>query len=157
MTFEWLEDGSTETTGTEVSDDNTNPVDFGECRKGVASYPESVLFRRLNLWHDRNGAESEDIATDLTITVVAESNDDEHPLFVGTDLNGGLSCIEVRSTDGYNCIADVQEEWTRISPDEALSIGDMPSNSMRVIEIRVVIPADMESLDVEGFDLQINS
>lgn len=152
--FEWLEDGSTPITGVEI--DNAHPIEFGECRKGNTVYPQTVVQRTINLWNDRNGVSGSDTATGITITVVALDNDPDHVAFVGTDLNGGGSCFQARSVGSFNCSADSQTDWTTISPSEGLSIGDMPSNSMRAIQVRVVVPVDIDAFAEDAFELRVN-
>lgn len=152
--FEWFEDGSTPISGTEITD--VHPVEFGSCKKGNTVYPTSVIQRALNLWNDKNGVNGSSTATGIEITAVSLDNDPDHPLFVGTDLNGGESCVQVRSVGSYNCVADSQSDWTTISPTDVLSIGDMPSNSMRVIEIRVVLPVDIDAMAEDSFELRVN-
>ena len=140
--------------GTPIND--SNPVAFGIVPRGAISVPLSETQFPIHVWNDQGGANGSDDATTVKVNVVAADNDNDIPLFNGTELNGFTTMIEARSTDAFNTVADNQSTWTPISPSALLSIGDLPSNSRRGIEIRANIPIDCPAMALTQLLINVN-
>lgn len=129
-----------------------NPVDFGQAQKGAKGSVISVW-----LWNDRDNANSGDAATGIRLRATEGADDAIETVFDGTELNENQSCLEARSCGAKNIGGDHHEEWTKISPSSSLSVGNMPANSARLIELRSNVPIDEDTLSETLFNLMVTA
>lgn len=141
--------GSTATTGTQVS--SGNPLSLGLQAKGVASTPVTV-----DLWNDRGGGTGSDTATSVTLSSV-NGVDDASAIFNGTAGNGFQSMLEARSVGASGVSGDYQTVWSPLGPAASLSMGNIPSNAKRIIEVRLNIPQDAPDIDLKTFTLRVQN
>jgi hypothetical protein len=134
---------------TEIS--SGNPVSFGLAQKGTISPTVTV-----SMWNDRNGALSADTAAAPIVSAVNGSSS-LSIIFTGTTRNGFVSMLEARSCTASNAVADAGCAWVPISPTEFMTLGAMPSNSSRGIELRLNIPSDADSLALTSFTLMVQA
>lgn len=126
-------DDSTQIGGTPV--DGTHPVDFGLVDKGTISPTITI-----HIWNGKN-----DLSVGTAIAPKLYSlngSGDASRIFNGTTLNGFKSMLEARSCTAIGTAADQQKAWTPISPTALLTMGNIPANAMRGIELRLNIPID---------------
>lgn len=145
--FSFYEDDSNVTGGTVI--DDANPIAFGSLPKGMISPIITV-----HLWNGKN-----DLSVDEAVSpkLFAQSGPgDAASLFAGTLFNGNVSMLEARSCAAFGVAADQQTEWVPIRPTSLLTIGNMPANTMRTIELRVNVPIDAPTLSVVAFSLQVS-
>lgn len=140
--------------GTLINEEN--PISFGMVPKGTITVPVDEAKTPIHIWNDQSGEQGSDTATNIKITLVAADNNNDHPFFNGTELNNFEPMFEARSTDALNAVADAQSAWTPVSPSAMLSIGDMPSNSRRSIELRLNVPIDAPNAASKEFLVSIN-
>jgi hypothetical protein len=133
-----------------------NPIEFGDVPRGSTGIPTDSLKQGVNLWNDRDGIAGSDEAINIRISVLPDDEDLDSEVFVGTEGNGFQPFLEARSKGAVNVSDDAQTDWTPISNDEFLEIGDMPRNSMRRIELRLNIPQDATSFVSKDYRLQVN-
>lgn len=144
------ENDSTPLDGTVIDEDN--PVDFGVVDKGVTS--DTIT---IHLWNDKGGFVGSDLATPRLSAVPIDGGDDVAPLFAGTEFNDFQSMVEARSCGSYGVAADQQVAWTPISPLDMLAMGAIPSNAMRVIELRIRVPQDSDTdFDLSTLTLRVH-
>lgn len=136
--------------------DTDNPIAFGLVPRGVISFPLDDAKKPIHVWNDQGGGNGSDAATNVKLSIAAADNNNDTPIFNGTDLNGFVSMIEARSTDAVNVVADNQSTWTSISPSALLSLGDMPNNSRRGIEVRINVPIDAPATAAKDFLLNVS-
>jgi len=144
----FYEDDSTPDDGTVI--DAFNPVPFGAVEKGTIS---DII--TIHIWNDKGGDLGSDIATAPRLAAISGVTD-MSVIFDGTDINGNVSMLEARSCGAFGTAADQQQDWTPLGPDSMLELGDIPSNCMRVIELRANIPQDADSLTVADFTLIVH-
>ena len=143
------EDDSTHEDGTEIT--SGNKINFGGASmKGV---PSEVY--TLHLWNDKNGEAGSDDAVGPRISVV-NGITDMGIIYAGTDINGNVSMLEARSCGAVGVAADNDSAWTPISPTAMLQVGDIPSDCMRVIELRMNVPQDATNLALAEFTLRVH-
>lgn len=148
MSFSFYEDDSTVTGGTEIN--AGNPLALGQVEKGTIT-PISTI----HVW---NGKNSGSAATAIAPKFYATNGpDDASLIFQGTPFNGFQSMLEARSCGSFNVAADQNEEWTPVSPTQLLTLGDMPTNTMREIELRLNVPVDAPTLASIDFSMQISA
>jgi len=146
--FSIYEDDSTPTGGTPVS--SGNPIDFGRVEKGVIS-PTIVI----HIW---NGKGDPSAATAIGPRLYAvNGSGDATKIFNGTPYNGHHSMLESRSCGSFNVAADQDTEWVPISPTALMQMGDIPTNAMREIELRMNVPLDSPTIDLTSFMLGISA
>lgn len=139
--------------GTVIND--ANKIEFGYAPVGIVDLPEDAGKRPVHLWNDKGGILGSGSATGIKIYIVSSDGDLEHPAFLGTVRNDFKSIIEARSVGGVNVPGDSQSTWTPISPWDFLTIGNMPRNSMRTIEVRINPPLDMLEITLTDFFLRV--
>lgn len=137
-----------DTTGALIS--NANPISLGLATKGIATPPHAVW-----LWNNKANASPVDTASVISITVLS-SPDDGSFLFNGTELNGNTSMMEARSCRATGTPADAHKAWTKITPTSPLTLGPMPNNSSREIEIRLNVPPDAANHALASLSLKVN-
>lgn len=129
-----------------------NEASFEEVARGDTGLPDKTL----NLWNDRNAILGSFTAKSIQISVVPTDGDYDSEVFTGTEENEFQPFFEARSRGSLNTSDDAQEDWTPISHDVFLSIGNMPANSMRVIELRAAVPIDAAAFNAKNFSLQVS-
>jgi hypothetical protein len=133
-------DDSTQIGGTPV--DGTNPAEMGLIDKGTIS-PTVVI----HIW---NGKNDPSVGTAVAPKLYSlNGSGDASKLFNGTAANGFKSMLEARSCTAIGTSADQQKAWTPIGPNNLLTMGNMPPNSMRGIELRLNIPIDAPDMNPE--------
>ena len=147
--FTFYEAGSTPDSGTII--DESNKMEFLNANKGMATPILSI-----DVWNDKGGLLSSDTAVAPRIYATHGDVDNIQPVFDGTTLNGLKSMLEARSCGAYGVAADQQSQWTPISPLSLLTLGNMPSNSKRIIELRVNVPIDAPDLTLKNFLIWIS-
>lgn len=140
--------------GTPINDEN--PIAFGLVPRGSISAPTSETQTPVHVWNDQTGALGCDTATNVKITVAAADNNNDIPIFNGTEFNGFQPMIEARSTDALGTQSDSQSEWTPVSPSAMLEIGDIPSNCRRSIEFRANVPIDAPAMALKQLLVNVN-
>lgn len=130
--------------------DAGHALDFAGADKGRATPLQTV-----HVWNDKGGGAGSSTAV-APIFFALSGAGDASPIFAGTPGNGAKSMLEARSCLALNVAADAQTEWTPISPTSTLVLGDMPSNSMRTIEVRLNIPVDAADLALIQFTLRVS-
>lgn len=142
----FYESGSTPSGGTQIN--SGNPIAFGSIQKSEISAVQTI-----DVWNDKNGSSADDaVAPKLT---AISSPDDVSIIFDGTAINGFVSMLEARSCGAFNVPADQQKDWTPIGPTEFLTIGDIPANAKRSIELRLNVPQDADTLALSNFVLRV--
>ena len=126
-----------------------NKVDFGNVQKGTTSPIVSI-----QLWNDKDGGNNSDTAIAPVFFAVSGTGD-MATVFAGTAGNGLKSMLEARSCGASGTPADAQTDWTPISPTSMLTLGNMPKNTMREIQLRVVVPADAGVLSLRDFSFRV--
>jgi hypothetical protein len=148
----FFEKNSTPGGGTEIN--ASNPISFGTVPRGSISYaPGKDL---IHIWNDKGGILSSSTITTPKIRFFTAGGGSSSPLFAGTAANGFKSMIECRSRGAYGVLADTQEDWTAVGPFTPLSIGSLPSNCMREIELRINVPPDAPDLPSTAFILSVS-
>lgn len=123
----------------------------GNVQKGATSPIASV-----QLWNDKGGSNNSDTAIAPLFFAVSGSGD-LTAVFAGTAANGLKSMVQARSCGATGVAADAQSAWTPIGPAAMLVLGNMPKNSMREIQLRVVVPPDATDLSLRDFSLRVTS
>lgn len=126
-----------------------NPINFGLLQIGVISSTISIW-----IWNDRNDLIGADAAPYPQVFAIKTDDDDLDILFTGTKINGYKSMLEARSCGAKNTIADMMESWIPIGPMSHLTTGAMPTNSARLIELRVNPPFDATLFDLSEFTIR---
>lgn len=145
-------DGTVSGGGTPIT--SGNPISFLNSFKGVAN---SATPNPIQIWNDKDGFADSDTAANVSLTVIPGNEDDVlSPIFTGTVVNGFLPMIEAQSTDAFGIAADNQSSWTPIGLLNALSIGNMPQRSMRVVNLRLNVPSDSPDIAMIAMQLQVN-
>jgi hypothetical protein len=146
--FSLYEDDSTVTGGTPIS--SGNPIDFGRVEKGVISPTITV-----HIW---NGKNDPTVPTAIGPRLYAvNATGDASLIFNGTPFNGHRSMLEARSCGSFHTPADQDTNWTPLSPLSLLAVGDMPSNSMREIELRMNVPLDAPTIPLIPFSVGVSA
>lgn len=146
--FSIYEDNSTVIGGTPIS--SGNPIDFGRVEKGVVSPTIAI-----HVWNGKNDVS---IPTALAPRLYAvNGSGDASLIFNGTPFNGHKSMLEGRSCGSFHTPADQDSDWTPLSPLSLLRMGDMPSNSMREIELRMNVPIDAPTLALISFSVGVSA
>lgn len=127
--------------------DSGNPLALGMADKGTIT--PTVTF---HIWNGK-GDPSVDTAVAPKLYVTNGSGD-ASLLFAGTETNEHRSMVEARSCQASGIAGDMQEAWTPISPTSLLTLGDMPGNTMREIEIRLNVPPDAPDVPNVSFTLR---
>lgn len=130
--------------------DAAHDLDFGVVDKGTITPVQTV-----HLWNDKGGVADADTA--VAPHFYALNAEDASILFAGTTLNGNVSMVEARSCAATNTPADQHEEWTPIGPTQILTLGDMPLNSLRTLEVRINVPTDAATLAAVSFTLRASA
>jgi hypothetical protein len=128
----------------------SNKISFGELQIGVISQTIPVW-----VWNDRDDLVGADDSDFPQIFAIKSGDDDIDILFDGTQINEYKSMLEARSCGSINTIADMVLEWTPIGPMDHLTVGSMPVNSARLIELRVNPPFDSQLFDLSDFTLRV--
>lgn len=129
--------------------DAGNVLDFQNLQKGMNSEIKTIALH----W-DRSGSAGLDI-TNVSIGII-DLEDQNREFFQGTDGNGNLSFIKMRSCGGLNVPGDYQADFTNINPTTFLSVGDMLSQSARYLEIMVSVPWDAQLESVRNTKLLVS-
>jgi len=145
--FQFFHAGSTQTAGTEIA--SASPILFGTVHAGRTSQTISI-----DIWNDRVSANSSDTASS-PVLVVEELPDDIGEVIDGTESNGEKAMIEARSCGSFNCIADQNTAWSKVTKTSGLQMGDMPRSSRRTIELRIVCPEDAVSMTAKRFRFRV--
>jgi hypothetical protein len=128
-----------------------NPITFGSLtEKGNISSTFTVW-----VWNDRNAVLGSDTAVSPKISSL-HGVDDVSIIFDGTIINSYLSMLEARTCGAINVAADLLTTWVPIRPDSFLTLGNMPSNTGREIELRLNVPQDANVLSLASFTLSIS-
>jgi hypothetical protein len=128
-----------------------NPISFGEVQIGAISDVHSIW-----IWNDKGGVLSADTSETPHLFAIKSGDDDLDILFSGNELNGYNSMLEARSCGAKNTVSDNHENWTPIGPMQYLQLGPMPSNSARLIELRINAPYNADLFDLSDFTLRIS-
>jgi hypothetical protein len=148
--FSFYQAGSTPSSGTPIT--LASQINFGLVEKGVIS---AVI--TIDIWNDRGGLAGSDIAVAPKLHALSVP-DSISVIFAGTVSNGNLSMLEARSCGALNTSADQHQVWTPISLTSFLTMGDMPSNSKRSIELRLNVPYDAADLTpLKTFSLRVQA
>lgn len=123
----------------------------GNVQKGTTSEIISV-----QLWNDKGGGNNSDTAIAPHFFAVSGTGDIA-AIFAGTPSNGLVSMLQARSCGASGVAADAQSAWTAISNAISLILGDMPKNSMRELQVRLVIPPDAVNLSVRDFAFRVTA
>lgn len=142
------EAGSDTSTATEY--DAGNPIEFLNVDKGI---PSAVL--TIDIWNDRDGLAGSDLAVAPQLYTV--DDDDLSAVWAGTATNGFQSMLEARSCGAVGAAADMQTDWTPISPTDLLILGDIPAGAKRLIEIRLNPPVDAPTVALSDFFLRVSA
>jgi hypothetical protein len=146
--FSFYEDDSTVLGGTEIN--SGNPIDFGQVDKGTIS---PII--TIHIWNGKN-----DITLDTAVAPKLYATNgvgDASLIFNGTVFNNNESMLEARSCGSFGVAADQHEDWVPIKPSQLLTMGDMPTNSMRSIELRLNVPIDAPTLVLTPFSLRVSA
>ena len=136
--------------GTTTLYDAGNPIQLLNADKGIPSAPLTV-----DLWNDRTLSAGSDTA--VNIEIYAANDDDISVIFDGTTKNGFQSMLECRSRLASSGVpADLQDNWTPISPGSTLPIGDMPAGTKRTLELRLNPPTDASTVTLKDFFLFVS-
>jgi hypothetical protein len=128
---------------------SSNPINFSEVQIGTISDIISVW-----IWNDKGSLLSADTAEQPHIFALKAGDDDLDILFNGNEVNGYNSMLEARSCGSKNTPSDDHENWTPIGPMQHLIAGRMPSNSARLIELRINAPYNADLFDLSDFTLR---
>lgn len=145
--FVFFENDSTPTGGTIIN--NVNPINLGLVQKGTIT---SIV--TIHVWNGKN-----DLTLDTAIAprlYATNGPGNAAALFNGTALNGFQSMLEARSCGAFNTPADQHQSWIPIKPTNMLQMGDMPTNSMREVELRLNVPIDSPDISLINFSLQVS-
>lgn len=147
--FTICEAGSTESSATEY--DAGNPIPFLDTDKGI---PSDIL--TIDIWNDREGVFGSDTA--VAPRLYAINDDNINQVFDGTALNGFVSMLECRSCLASPGVpADMQSDWTPLSPLSHLVMGDLPAGCKRTVEIRLNPPIDAPTLTLKNFFIGVSA
>lgn len=127
-----------------------NPVQFSLIEKGSVSDTITVW-----VWNDKDGVLGSDTAVTPNFSALHGSGD-ASIIFDGTAINSYVSMLEARSCGAQGVAADLITTWTPIAPDQILTLGDIPSNTAREIELRVNVPQDSSVLALVTFSLRVS-
>lgn len=150
----FYESDSTHDEGTVIDVDE--PI-FGGGEGISAPFEKGVIgpIFTMHLWNDKGGGASSDVAVAPKISAV-NGVTNMSIIFNGTDINGHVSMLEARSCGALGVAADQQQDWTPIGPTQTLTVGDIPSDCMRVIELRMNVPQDSADLATAAYILRCN-
>lgn len=140
-------DDSTMVSGTPL--DGSNPVDFGAVDKGLISPTITI-----HVWNGKNDP-SVDMAV-APLLYALNGSGDASVIFNGTTLNGFKSMLEARSCAAIGTTADQHKAWTPISPASLLTMGNIPANAMRTIELRLNVPIDAPAMSLTSWSLRVS-
>ena len=127
----------------------SNKVAFGSIEKGVQSATITVY-----VWNDKGGGLGSDTASAPKLFVsYTEAIAD---VLNGTAANGNVSMIEGRSCSGMNVAGDGHINWTPLGPASLLTLGDIPSNAAKQIELRLNVPQDSPDVAFAIFNFEIS-
>lgn len=126
-----------------------NKVNFGSVEKGVTG--DTIV---LYVWNDKTGALGSDtaVAPRLYVSHTAAIAD----ILAGTAANGNVSMIEARSCAGVNVAGDAHTAWTPVGPGSLLTMGNIPSDAAKQIEIRLNVPQDAPDVAVADFNIELS-
>lgn len=131
---------------------NAAKVEFGSVDPGLSS---DIL--RVHLWNDKGGVLGSDTAVTPRLSGLSVP-DNVSVIWNGTVLNGLHSMLEGRSCRAFGVVPDFQTEWSPIGPNEYLVMGNIPSNAMREIELRLRVPVDSPPLTpLKGWQIRIHA
>jgi hypothetical protein len=126
-----------------------NPINFGAVQRGVPSDTISIW-----IWNDRDEEGAD--ASEAPLIFAIKVDDDVDGLFAGTEANGYRSMLQAKSCGAIRTPADMDQQWTPIGPLETLSLGRMPANSARLIELRLYPPHDSLLFDESVFSIRVS-
>lgn len=148
----FYEKDSTPGGGTQIT--ASNPIAFGIIPRGEVSQAPGK--ESIHVWNDKGGVLSSSTITAPKLRAYTAAGGSDSPLFAGTAANGFKSMLECRSRGAYGVLADAQETWTPVGPSAALSMGSLPSNCMREIEMRMNVPPDAPDLLATSFIISLS-
>lgn len=135
------------------SDDNAvnsgNKIDFGLVQKSKTS-----AIKKVKVWNDRNGTLGS-VNADAPKIHAVPATGNPSTIFTGTESNGFNSMLEARSCGGENVSGDAQTNWSPIRDDQFLSMGFIPKNAAREIEIRLNVPYDAADQAAADFHIRV--
>lgn len=140
-------DDSTVAGGTPL--DGSAPVDFGAVDKGLIS--DTIT---IHIWNGKNIAPVDTAVAPLLYSI--NGSGDASVIFNGTTINGFKSMLEARSCAAVNTTADQQKAWTPLSPSSLLTMGNIPANAMRTVELRLNIPIDAPVMSLTSWSLRVS-
>lgn len=143
----FYEKNSTPGGGTQIND--LNPILFGTVPRGTTSQAPGK--ESIHIWNDKGGILVSSPIVLPKLRAFTLDGGSSSPLFAGTVANGFQPMLQCRSRGAYGVLADAQEAWTPVGPFTPLSIGTIPSNCMREIELRISVPPDAPDLPVTAF------
>lgn len=139
-------DGSLVTSGNKILFGNAGNVQKGQTSDIVST----------QLWNDKGGGNNSDTAVAPLFFAVSGTGD-MSAVFAGTAGNGFKSMLQARSCKATGVAADAQTDWTPIGPAATLVLGNMPKNSMREIQLRVVVPTDAGTLSLRDASFRVTA
>lgn len=140
-------DDSTQLGGTPL--DGSNPADFDGVEKGLISPTITI-----HIWNGKNDPSVDTAVTPKLYSV--NGSGDASKIFNGTPFNGFKSMLEGRSCTAVGTSADQQKTWTPLSPTSLLTMGNIPPNAMRGIELRLNIPIDAPDMAINTWTLRVS-
>lgn len=128
---------------------SSNKIEFGEVQIGTVSNVISIW-----LWNDKDDLLGADASESPHVFAIKSGDDDLDILFSGNEINNFASMLEARSCGSKNTQSDNHSNWTPIGPMEYLITGRMPTNSARLIELRINAPFNADLFDLSIFTLR---
>lgn len=148
----FYEKDSTPGGGTQIG--TSNPIAFGTIPRGAIS--QAAGKETIHVWNDKGGSLSSATIATPKLRAFTSDGGSSSVLFAGTAYNGFQSMLECRSRGAYGVLADAQEVWTPVGPFTPMSMGSLPSNCMREIEMRMNVPPDAPDLLFTDFLLSLS-